>query len=188
MKFIKMPKLTTAQIDFIKANYTLLTDNQIAEQLEVKYHQVRWTRRQLKLTKTIEMTKSMEFKSHQFKIGHLPKNALKEGTITIRKDKRGIGYKYIKEKGVNPMRMLHVIVWEKQNGKVPKNHIVIFKDGDTMNCEIENLACITKAENLVRNRKGYLEKVQIIRQDPELYELHLATRKLNILIKEKSKK
>lgn len=39
----------------------------------------------------------------------------------------------------------HHLVWEKANGKIPKDHIIIFLDGNTLNCELSNLRCVDKA-------------------------------------------
>ena len=36
----------------------------------------------------------------------------------------------------------------KANGKIPKGMIVVFKDGNTMNCVIENLELISFSENM----------------------------------------
>jgi hypothetical protein len=46
---------------------------------------------------------------------------------------------------------IHVLLWERHHGPVPKNHMVIFKDADKNNIVIENLECITLADNMRRN-------------------------------------
>ncbi len=43
-------------------------------------------------------------------------------------------------------------VWEQHNGPIPPKHLVMFKDGNRRNCAIENLECISMAENARRNR------------------------------------
>lgn len=85
-----------------------------------------------------------------FKAGNIPHNTKHDGAISIRSDKRGVQYKFIRvAKG--KWQMLHVHVWENEFGKVPDGHLVIFKDGNTMNTSIENLQCISRKENLLRN-------------------------------------
>jgi|SRR6185437_3671079 len=42
-------------------------------------------------------------------------------------------------------------VWEQHKGPIPPKHIVIFKDKDRNNCGIENLDCISQADNMRRN-------------------------------------
>jgi hypothetical protein len=61
---------------------------------------------------------------------------------------------YAEEPGWHPnvWPLLSHQVWEKHKGPIPPKHMVIFKDGDRNNCEIENLDCISMAENARRNR------------------------------------
>jgi site-specific recombinase XerD len=42
-------------------------------------------------------------------------------------------------------------VWETIYGKIPDGQIVVFKDGDRANFDIENLELITREENMRRN-------------------------------------
>jgi HNH endonuclease len=44
-------------------------------------------------------------------------------------------------------------LWQDVYGHIPKGYVVIHKDGDNMNNEFNNLDCISRAENLTRNRK-----------------------------------
>lgn len=53
--------------------------------------------------------------------------------------------------GYRPWRAFHVVLWEDANGRVPPDHIVVFKDGDKLNVCLENLECISRAANLRRN-------------------------------------
>jgi hypothetical protein len=46
---------------------------------------------------------------------------------------------------------LHRNIWKKANGEIPPKHIVIFKDGNTLNCELDNLELISKDANARRN-------------------------------------
>ncbi len=73
------------------------------------------------------------------------------GHISLRYHKReGRAYKYIKT--VTGMRLLQRVTWERHNGEIPKGHIIAFKDGDSMNCDISNLFMLSRAENMERNR------------------------------------
>lgn len=86
----------------------------------------------------------------RFKPGHVPATTLHDGAITIRKDKRGMPYQFIRvDLGV--WVPLHVHRWREAYGKIPRGHMIVFRDGDTLNCELENLQCITKADNMRRN-------------------------------------
>lgn len=42
-------------------------------------------------------------------------------------------------------------IWEEHHGPIPDNHVIIHKDGDKHNDDIENLDCISRADNLKRN-------------------------------------
>lgn len=93
-------------------------------------------------------------KNTRFKKGHKPHNTNPKGNgaIVIRRDTSGRDYKYIRiRKGV--WELYHRILWEKEKGKIPDGYIVVFKDNNPLNTNIENLELITKAENMYRNSK-----------------------------------
>jgi hypothetical protein len=115
----------------------------------------------------------------QFKPGTQPPNFEPIGTIKIRKDKRGVPYKFIKSDKPGNWPHLHREVWEQTNGPIPKGSIIAFIDGNTLNCELSNLVCLTKAENMLRNSKNnFPEEIkQIITIKQRI------TRKLNQLNK-----
>lgn len=88
----------------------------------------------------------------EFKKGNLPANTLYDGAIRVRVHKRTqTSYKYIRV-ALGKWELLHRYNWQQAHGPIPKTHIVIFKDGDTLNCELENLDLISKADNARRNR------------------------------------
>ena len=86
-----------------------------------------------------------------YKKGHEPYNTKYDGAVSIRKDSKGKRYyKYLRiAKG--QWVLLHRYLWEKHYGKIPDKHIIRFIDGNTMNCTIENLECISMNENRKRN-------------------------------------
>jgi hypothetical protein len=86
-----------------------------------------------------------------FKKGHKPHNTKFDGAITIRNHKRsGIPYKCIRVEE-SKWEFLHRLNWEKTNGPIPKGFNVVFKDGNTMNCELSNLELLSDSELLSRN-------------------------------------
>lgn len=90
-------------------------------------------------------------KKTQFKKGNLPQNTKNNKFITIRFHKRTkINYKYIKISNSNWI-LLHHFNWMKKYGNIPDKHIIRFNDEDTLNCDINNLECISMKENLLRN-------------------------------------
>lgn len=106
--------------------------------------------------------KASEYMSHsalcrsaktRFKKGHKPANTLSNGVITIRhnhKDRNAHPYAWIRIRKAK-WKMVHVWMWEKKYGRIPKNKIVVFKDGNTMNLQLSNLELITREENMRRN-------------------------------------
>ena len=49
---------------------------------------------------------------------------------------------------------MHRITWEQHYGPIPKDHIVVFKDGDSSNCSPTNLACIPRSDLGIANGAG----------------------------------
>lgn len=85
-----------------------------------------------------------------FQPGHEPHNTKHNGAVSIRKDHKGILYKHIRiEKG--KWEPLHRKVWEDAYGPIPEGMIIVFKDKNQFNCDIENLEMISKEENMIRN-------------------------------------
>jgi hypothetical protein len=100
----------------------------------------------------IERTKNTRFKK-----GQLPHNSKSDNAISIRADKSGAVYKYIRiSKG--KWALLHRYNWEKKHGKIPKGLNLVFRDRDTMNCDISNLEALTNAQLMKRNSVHNLPK------------------------------
>jgi len=95
--------------------------------------------------KAIEKTKATRFNK-----GHLPHNTKTDLTISVRPDNRGVNYKFIRV-GLGKWIPLHRYNWEQSNGLIPAGMKLIFKDGDTMNCEPNNIEAVTPGELMRRN-------------------------------------
>ncbi|CAB4148736.1 HNH nuclease [uncultured Caudovirales phage] len=99
-----------------------------------------------------------KIKKTMFKKGNKPHNTRKEGEETVSTD----GYTYVKIAD-NDWRLKHRVVWEQVNGPIPADHIVVFKDNNLLNFDINNLLLISKAENMLRNTlHQYPEPIQQI--------------------------
>ena len=86
----------------------------------------------------------------RFKAGRRPANTVPVSTVVTD------SYGYLRQKiaanrGRFGWRFLHHVVWEAAHGPLPAGHIVIFKDGDRRNVQLENLVCISKRDNMHRN-------------------------------------
>lgn len=103
-------------------------------------------------TSAIEKTKATRFKK-----GQLPHNTKADLEITTRLDNRGIPYRFIR---INLATWIpfHRYTWEQSNGKIPSKMKLIFKDGNTMNCSIENLELLTPGDLMKRNSYHNLPK------------------------------
>jgi hypothetical protein len=135
-------------------------------------------------------------KANQFKKGNVPYNTYENDfTIVIRKVKER-PYQFIRL-AASKWVQYHRWIWEQEYGAIPSGMIVIFKDGNSMNCKIDNLELISMAENANRNR-NYMtnrfiarnmvggknakeEDIQAILQFPDLIE----TKRQHILLNKK---
>lgn len=100
----------------------------------------------------------------RFNKGNLPHNTKSDFTVTIRPDNRGVKIKFIRV-ALGKWVPLHRYHWEQENGPIPKGLKLIFKDGNTMNCDLINLELVTAADLLKRNSiNNYPEElVQLVR-------------------------
>lgn len=92
-----------------------------------------------------------------FAEGHLPHNTKPIGYERISKD----GYIEVKIKmrpshpGCNDnFKLKQRLVWEEAHGPIPEGCNIIFLDGNRQNCDLENLAIVTKAEHQQMTRRG----------------------------------
>jgi hypothetical protein len=161
-------------LDYLKANFRTVSYAEIAKHLGKKTNTVASMAWKLGLKRTEEEQKAIVRKYNkgcfskenvgfrppkgirlssktEFKKGQLPKNTLSDGVITIR-HKKGDNhpYQFIRI-GLSKWVFLHRHIWQQANGPIPKDSVVIFKDGNTLNCVLDNLEMITKAENARRN-------------------------------------
>lgn len=127
----------------------------VSPETEFKEGHIPWN----KGLKGLRMSPATEFKK-----GHLPHNTKCDGFISIRLHKRtNTKYKYIRIiQGT--WKQYHHYLWEKEHGPIPQNHILRFRNGNTLDCRIENLELISRAENALRNinRKKAAETMRMI--------------------------
>lgn len=85
-----------------------------------------------------------------FAPGHTPVNHRPIGSERISKD----GYVEVKVAEPNKWRLKHRVVWEEAHGTVPNGKIIVFKDGDKTNTEIDNLMLLSRGQHAVMNHTG----------------------------------
>ena len=115
-------------------------------------------------------------KETQFKKGRTPHNTKPIGYRSVRDG-------YLHERTEKGFEMVHVLLWERVNGKVPKGKILKFKDGNRENICIENLEVIDRTELMRRNSIQNLPQqlLDVVRLKASL------TRKINSYGKEQNK-
>ena len=109
--------------------------------------------------------------SSRFKKGSVPANKGTKGLIKANSgsfgkgrethNKADIGKETVTQEGYvrvkvgypNIWKQKHRVVWEKEKGKIPEGMYVLFLDSNKLNCNIENLALVTKSELLIINKK-----------------------------------
>jgi hypothetical protein len=219
---------TEAEISFLKINFGKITFPEIAIALGRSRNSVKCKADKLGLKLPEEIRKaiieSTRFKKGQtpwnkgiyyrcsirteFKKGQKPKNTKTLYSVSLRKKRLKDGgvqkYLFIKLAD-NKWELLHRYLWRQYNGDIPPGMLVVFKDHNSLNCVIENLELIDKAENCKRNSKdhpavrlndGFIvarcfglsgkyndEKYRFIKENPELIELKRKQLLLNRVIR-----
>lgn len=82
----------------------------------------------------------------QFKAGQLPHNNRPVGYESIHG-----GYVFVKVEGERKMVMKHRYVWQQANGPVPDGYCVCFRDGNHLNCSLDNLELVSRKDTARRN-------------------------------------
>ncbi|MCL1812250.1 MAG: HNH endonuclease [Treponema sp.] len=76
----------------------------------------------------------------------------------------------------------HAVIWEKENGKVPKGHVVIFADGNNRNFDLYNLLLVSRAE------LGIMNHLKLISNHKDLTKAGKIVADLRLLMKERKTK
>lgn len=139
---------TKEQVDYVKK----IAPNETGKSLQEKFNKKFNQNRSMSALRSLRFREGVPLKSNgRLQKGHTPSNIK---PIGAEKDgERG----YIKVKVAMPDKWEHKhrLVWEKEYGKIPKGHVVIFGDGNASNLNIDNLLCIPRRQ-LVRLNKGDL--------------------------------
>lgn len=65
------------------------------------------------------------------------------------------GYREVKVNNDLPLqarwRAVHLVEWEKVNGRIPKGHALVFVNGDKTDIRLDNLQLLTRADLMRRN-------------------------------------
>ena len=152
-------------IDFISDKSGAMSDKHLSAAIN----------RQFDLSTTRQSVKSLR---RYYKIGKgrekynpcpLLTEKIKDGYVIIKKSNDAVPAK-------NNWITKHRYLWEQANGKAPKGCIVIFLDGDKNNFSLDNLAVVTKEEQI------RLTKSELRFTDPALTQTGIAIVKHKSLI------
>jgi hypothetical protein len=92
-----------------------------------------------------------------FKKGNKPHNTKEIGRINKRIDNTGIPYLYIKISDSN-WQLLHRVIWQLYNGDIPEKMKITFIDGNSLNCQINNLQMVSYADLMRKNSHRNIPK------------------------------
>lgn len=88
-----------------------------------------------------------------FKKGQTPLNHRTVGSERVNVD----DYVEIKVAEPNIWKLKHRVVWQKENGPIPKSHAVIFGDGNRKNFDLDNLILVSRAQLARLNQNGLIQ-------------------------------
>ncbi len=118
----------------------------------------------------------------QFKKGHSPQNELPIGSIVISSSGYKLRKKQMKGGQWDRWEFLHRALWVEHNGPIPDGMLVTFRDGNKLNCDLDNLILVTRSEN------AQLNKLELRSQDPDLTDAGLNLIRLKQAAKDAKKR
>lgn len=167
-----MPEYTKEELDFIRENIKNHTIKEVSEMLTKKFGTNR-TRDGVK--SVMEKHGIKTGRDGRFKPGDKPSNTKEVGSTRIDRD----GYILVKIAEPNKWVHKHRVVYEEHHGvKLTKDDIIIFKDGDRTNVDIDNLLKIDRAVHIRMNTEGFRSG------HPEILEAGIALTKLTMKARE----
>ena len=109
----------------------------------------------------------------EFKPGHVPPTYRPVGSE--RRERTPYGFR-VKVKVADPgvWMLKQRYVWEQHHGRIPPGHVIMFRDGNKENFDIDNLACVSTSEQLAIRWLG------VEWHDPETFETLLTMARVNL--------
>lgn len=92
-------------------------------------------------------------KPTMFKKGNVPANHKRVGSERVNVD----GYIEVKVAEPSKWKLKHRVIWEEHFGEIPRHCNIQFRNGNRMDCRIENLYIITRIEQM-RDQNSYYAK------------------------------
>jgi hypothetical protein len=104
-----------------------------------------------------------------FQKGSIPSNLKPIGYLSVRPDKTGREYVHIKVDS-QTWNLYHRVLWEQEHGPIPAKMKIVFINGNTLDCRLDNLKMVTYQEAMLMNT--------IHRYTPEIKQLIRLNNKL----------
>ena len=181
------PRFTKEQLEYIKDHYATTDTEVMAKHLGCTIQRI------YKRAQSMGLSKAMGYKNPrkagQFKTGHSThnKNLPQHLWITPQGRERSqctqfkkghtthtckpIGYEVVRD-GIIRVKVgqpkiyvkKHHLLWQQYHGEIPTGSIVRFKDGNPMNCTIDNLYLMRKADMMKLENATYARYSQDVQQ------------------------
>lgn len=165
-----MKRLTDEQLEWFKQHKELSLDDSV-KLFNATFNESKTAAAIKPIRYRNGLTKSVK-NSGQFKKGHAtwnkgkstrlsPKSEFKKGSIP--KNTRPVGSEWVDKDDYILVKVAEPSVWirkhrylyQQAHGDIPKNHVIVFLDGNNRNFEIDNLMMISCSENATFNIRGY---------------------------------
>ena len=201
MKYAALRLFTAEQEEFIRSNVKGIGNEELANMVNERFG-LNITKKQMKRWKNNHHVSSGL--TGRFEKGHVPdnkgkkmskeqyekceKSMFRKGNIPHNHRQIGserinvYGYTEVKVAEPNKWRPKHQVIWEREHGAIPKQHVIIFADGNKQNFDLDNLVCISRKE-LIR-----LNKNQMTLTNKEVTQAYIGIVKLQIAIADKKKR
>ena len=157
-----MIKWTDEMVDALRVSYPDGNTHEIAIKLGVSRWAVNTKACELGIRKSESFVNAM--RATMFKAGHKPHNTTCDGHISVTIDKRGVKQLRIRISEKNH-EFLSRHNYRKAFGEIPRGHCIKFKDGNTLNCDPDNLECVSRTLHMLNNSKhGYTRDIAEVKE------------------------
>lgn len=166
MKKSKINYWTTGEVNFLREHIHVICVPEIAKRLKRTVSSVRGmvVRLGLKSGLSTEFKKGLNpwnkdkkgltgVNKTSFQTGHVPHNTIEGVGHIRRREDHGTTRLWIKLDN-NKWVLYSRYTYERHNGPIPAGHVIRHKDGNTLNCAVENLEMISRAENATMNQNA----------------------------------
>ncbi len=187
---------TAWELDYLRREYPNRSNADLAEFLHRAPRAIQLKALKLGVQKSPEYMASSGFIRNQFKKGHAPFNKGRERRFWVSPDgerrmhkgqfkpgecrptnpnsreNKPIGHEKVYADGYvwiiteHGRKQKHRVVWEQAHGPIPPDHCVKFKDGNRMNCSLDNLYLVSRADHARETRAALSpeQKKEIMRK------------------------